>query len=71
MLTSASSGPDVVVSRDSVNMVHERFCNIVYGFFLGKRVSYPVVENYVMNTWSKFGLVKYMMNSNEVFFLKI
>ncbi|GKC41479.1 hypothetical protein Tco_1059201 [Tanacetum coccineum] len=27
-----------------------------YGFFLGKREAYPVVANYVRNTWGKYGL---------------
>nr|GEU40991.1 copia protein [Tanacetum cinerariifolium] len=40
----------------------ERFVNTAYGFFLGKRVVYPVIANYVRNTWGKFGLVKSMLN---------
>ena len=55
---------------DFVNIVHEQFHNPVYSFFLGKHTSYPVVVNYVKNTWSKFGLVKSMMNSKDVFFFK-
>ncbi|GKC06673.1 hypothetical protein Tco_0998283 [Tanacetum coccineum] len=36
-----------------------------------KRVAYPVVDNCVKNTWSKYGLVKSMLNSsNELFFFK-
>ncbi|GJU68377.1 hypothetical protein Tco_1254636 [Tanacetum coccineum] len=27
-----------------------------YGFFLGKQLAYPVVANYVKNTWGKYGL---------------
>nr|GEU78047.1 Gag-Pol polyprotein [Tanacetum cinerariifolium] len=43
---------------------NERLANLVYGFFLGKRIAYPVVvEYYVKNTCSKYGLVKSMMNS--------
>ncbi|GJU57213.1 reverse transcriptase domain-containing protein [Tanacetum coccineum] len=49
----------------------ERFVNTVYGFFLGKRVAYPVVANYVRNTWGKHGLVKSMHNSSTgLFFLQ-
>ncbi|GJW43656.1 hypothetical protein Tco_0072455 [Tanacetum coccineum] len=43
---------DVVVSLESVLEVKERFENYVYGFFLGKRVAYPVVENFVKNSSS-------------------
>ena len=55
---------------DSVNNVNERFRNTVSGFFLDKRVACPVTENYVNNTWNKFGLVKSMMNSKRVLFFK-
>ncbi|GKB03645.1 RNA-directed DNA polymerase, eukaryota, reverse transcriptase zinc-binding domain protein [Tanacetum coccineum] len=48
--------------------VSERFMNTAYGFFLDKRVAYPVVANYVRNTWSKFGLVKSMLNSSTGLF---
>ncbi|GJX88148.1 zinc finger, CCHC-type containing protein [Tanacetum coccineum] len=32
------------------------------------RVTYPMVENYVINAWSKFGLVRTMMNLKGIFF---
>ncbi|GJY15158.1 putative ribonuclease H-like domain-containing protein [Tanacetum coccineum] len=65
------NGADVAVSLESVRIISERFANLVYGFFLGKRIAYPVVDNYVKNTWSKYGLVKSMMNSaNGLFFFK-
>nr|GEY91312.1 hypothetical protein [Tanacetum cinerariifolium] len=38
---------DVVVSVESIKAVSDRFGNSAYGFFLGKRVAYPVVANYV------------------------
>ncbi|GKD99075.1 reverse transcriptase domain-containing protein, partial [Tanacetum coccineum] len=40
----------------------------VYGFFLRKRVAYPVVANYVENTWGKYGLVKSMLKSSTRIF---
>ncbi|GJZ99655.1 hypothetical protein Tco_0672206 [Tanacetum coccineum] len=48
---------DVVVPVESIRDISERFTNTAYGFFLGKRVAYPVVANYVRNTWGKYGLV--------------
>ncbi|KAJ9563335.1 hypothetical protein OSB04_008495 [Centaurea solstitialis] len=42
----------------------------LYGYFLGPRVPFPVVEGYVKNLWSKFGFVKAMMNNNGVMFFK-
>ncbi|GJW13490.1 copia protein [Tanacetum coccineum] len=38
------------------------------GFFLGKRVAYPVVANYVRNTWGKYRLVRSMFNSSTGLF---
>ncbi|GJR89610.1 uncharacterized protein Tco_0213621 [Tanacetum coccineum] len=39
-------------------------------FDVGKRIAFPVVENYVWNAWSKFGIQKSMMNANGFFFFK-
>ncbi|GJS15820.1 retrotransposon protein, putative, unclassified [Tanacetum coccineum] len=48
----------------SIRSISERFANTVYGFFLGKRVAYPIIANYVRNTWDKYGLVRSMLNSS-------
>ncbi|GKD34003.1 hypothetical protein Tco_1249512 [Tanacetum coccineum] len=48
--------------------ISERFANTDYDFFLGKRVAYPVVANYVKNTWGKYGLVKSMFSSSTGLF---
>nr|GEY14391.1 hypothetical protein [Tanacetum cinerariifolium] len=37
---------DVVVPVESIRAISERFANTAYGFFLGKRVTYPFVANY-------------------------
>ncbi|GKD72851.1 hypothetical protein Tco_1331133 [Tanacetum coccineum] len=39
-----------------------------YGYFLGKRVAYPVVANYVRNTWGKYRLVRSMFSSSSGLF---
>ncbi|GKE51252.1 hypothetical protein Tco_1486408 [Tanacetum coccineum] len=46
----------------------ERFANTTYGFFLGMQVAYPVVANYVRNTWGKYGLVLSMFSSSTKLF---
>ncbi|GJT83229.1 hypothetical protein Tco_1057571, partial [Tanacetum coccineum] len=58
LITSASNKADVVVPLESIRVISEWFVNTTYGFFLGKRVVYPVVANYVRNTWGKYELVK-------------
>ncbi|GKB91481.1 putative reverse transcriptase domain-containing protein, partial [Tanacetum coccineum] len=62
LFTPEGNGIDVVVLVESIRANSERFANIAYGFFLGKRVAYPIVANYVRNTWGKYGLVKSMLN---------
>ncbi|GKD70784.1 hypothetical protein Tco_1324874, partial [Tanacetum coccineum] len=55
---------DVVVLIESLIVISERFVNTVNGYFLEKRVAYPVVANYVRNTLGKYGLDKLMLNSS-------
>nr|GEU69168.1 hypothetical protein [Tanacetum cinerariifolium] len=49
--TTGGNGIDVVVTVDSIRAISERFANIAYGWFLGKKVAYPVVANYFRNSW--------------------
>nr|GEZ02034.1 hypothetical protein [Tanacetum cinerariifolium] len=56
------NGVDAVVPVESIRAISARFANTLYGFFLGKRAAYPVVFNYVRNTWGIYGLVKSMLN---------
>ncbi|GKB33399.1 hypothetical protein Tco_0872800 [Tanacetum coccineum] len=66
-----NNGADVTVLLESIRLVSERYANSAYGFFLGKWVAYPVVSNYVRNTWGKYGLVKSMLNSSiRLFFFQ-
>ncbi|GKD22296.1 zinc finger, CCHC-type containing protein [Tanacetum coccineum] len=51
LFTPRGNGIDVVVPVDSIRVVNARFANTAYGFFLGKKVAYSVVANYVRNTW--------------------
>ncbi|GJS58734.1 retrotransposon protein, putative, unclassified [Tanacetum coccineum] len=68
LFTSGENKVDVVVLVESIRAISERFANTAYGFFLGNRVAYPVVANYVRNTWGKYGLVKSMLNSSTRIF---
>ncbi|GKE49921.1 hypothetical protein Tco_1481179 [Tanacetum coccineum] len=71
LLALKANGADVAISLESVRAVSEHFDNTVYGFFWGKWVVYPMVDNYVKNTWSKYELVKSMLNSsNGLLFFK-
>ncbi|GJT71654.1 hypothetical protein Tco_1030940 [Tanacetum coccineum] len=59
---------DVAVSVEFVRAISERFAKTAYGFFLGKRVAYPVVANYIRNTWGKYRLVQSMFSSSTRLF---
>ncbi|GJR05506.1 retrotransposon protein, putative, ty1-copia subclass [Tanacetum coccineum] len=68
LFTPGGNGIDVVVPMKSIRAISKRFVNIAYGFFLGKRVAYPVVANYVRNTSGKYGLVRSMFSSSTRLF---
>ncbi|GKE98296.1 hypothetical protein Tco_0021647, partial [Tanacetum coccineum] len=51
LYTPRGNGIDVVVPVESIRTISDRFANTAYGFFLGKRLAYLVVANYVRNTW--------------------
>ncbi|GJX74194.1 hypothetical protein Tco_0312789 [Tanacetum coccineum] len=63
LLALLGNRADVSISLESVRAISECFANTIYGFFLGKRVAYPIVANYVKNSWSKYGLRLVRMDS--------
>nr|GEW14797.1 hypothetical protein [Tanacetum cinerariifolium] len=52
LFTPGGNEIDVVVSVERIRAISNRFANTTYGFFLRKRVAYPVVANYVRNASS-------------------
>ncbi|GJT37283.1 hypothetical protein Tco_0937148 [Tanacetum coccineum] len=61
---------DCVLLKVAANLVKSRYENSIVGFFVGKDPSFPVVQNYVSNTWSKFGFEKITRNDNGVYLFK-
>ncbi|XP_021995747.1 uncharacterized protein LOC110892919 [Helianthus annuus] len=61
---------DIVLPVESVRVVQDKLANTLYGYFLGDRIAYPVVDYFVKINWKKFGLQKSMMNANGFFFFK-
>nr|GEZ12720.1 hypothetical protein [Tanacetum cinerariifolium] len=47
------NGAAVTIPMDAVESVNARFVNTLYGYFIGDRLAFPLVENYVKNTWAK------------------
>ncbi|GJT17088.1 hypothetical protein Tco_0875794 [Tanacetum coccineum] len=68
LFTPRGNGIDVVVLVYSIRTICEQYANTTYGFFLGKKVAYPVIANYVRNTWGKYGLVRSMFSSSTKLF---
>nr|GEV38302.1 hypothetical protein [Tanacetum cinerariifolium] len=60
-------GAAVAIPIEAVEEVSSRFANTLYGYFIGKRLAFSLVENYVKNTWAKFGLKRVQLD--EDFFL--
>ncbi|GJR43895.1 retrovirus-related pol polyprotein from transposon 17.6 [Tanacetum coccineum] len=60
-------GAAVTLPIEAVEAVNARFCNTLYGYFIGSRLAFPLVENYVKNTWAKYGLKRIQLH--EEFFL--
>ncbi|GKA80737.1 hypothetical protein Tco_0787429 [Tanacetum coccineum] len=46
------NGADVAIPKAAVDEVREHFSNTLYGYFIGKRIPFLIVEKYVLNTWA-------------------
>ncbi|GKD91397.1 zinc knuckle CX2CX4HX4C containing protein, partial [Tanacetum coccineum] len=58
----------VAIPLVSVEEVSSHFANTLYGYFIGKRLAFLIVENYVKNTWVKYGIERVMLNKRFFFF---
>ncbi|GJS23739.1 zinc knuckle CX2CX4HX4C containing protein [Tanacetum coccineum] len=63
-------GVNISIPRKVVEKVSTRYENTLYGYFIGKRMAFPVVEYYVKNNWNKYGLKRIMMNAKGFFFFQ-
>ncbi|GJS64116.1 hypothetical protein Tco_0678680 [Tanacetum coccineum] len=61
-------GANVAIPLAGVEEVSQRFENTLYGYFIGKRLVFPLVETYVKNAWAKFGLERTMLTNGFFFF---
>ncbi|GJZ44633.1 hypothetical protein Tco_0591888 [Tanacetum coccineum] len=50
--------------------INFRFAYSLVAFFVVKSVAFLLVQNYVTNTWSKFGFQKVIRDDNDVFYFK-
>ncbi|GJU36425.1 zinc knuckle CX2CX4HX4C containing protein [Tanacetum coccineum] len=61
-------GAAVALPLEAVEAVSSRFINTLYGYFIGDRLAFPLVENYVKNTWAKYGLKRIQLHENFFMF---
>ncbi|GKF87456.1 zinc knuckle CX2CX4HX4C containing protein, partial [Tanacetum coccineum] len=60
-------GAAVTIPLSAIEEVSSRFENTLYGYFVGKRLAFRLVENYVKNVWAKFGVKRVQLHGE--FFL--
>nr|GEU82982.1 hypothetical protein [Tanacetum cinerariifolium] len=65
LFTPEGNGIDVVIPVDSIRAISARFANTAYGFFLGKKVAYPVVANY--RRWLESSYARVMIEPDVEF----
>ncbi|GKE43110.1 hypothetical protein Tco_1470394, partial [Tanacetum coccineum] len=68
--TSQVEVVDCVLPVASVIDAKNKFENSLVGFFVYKSVAFQLVQNYVNNTWSKFGFQKVIRDDDDVFYFK-
>ncbi|GJZ58031.1 hypothetical protein Tco_0613525 [Tanacetum coccineum] len=61
-------GVNISIPCKVVEKVSTRFKHTLYGYFIGKRMAFPVVEYYARNNWAKHGLKREYDNSVQSFF---
>ncbi|GKA16804.1 zinc knuckle CX2CX4HX4C containing protein [Tanacetum coccineum] len=61
---------EIQIPLSSILDVKATYENSSYGYFLRKRMAFPVMEHYVLNVWKKFGIVKAMINRKGFFCFK-
>ncbi|GJX98846.1 zinc knuckle CX2CX4HX4C containing protein [Tanacetum coccineum] len=61
-------GVNISIPRRVVQKVSTRFEHTLYGYFIGKRLAFPVVEYYARNNWGKHRLPIIIMNNKGFYF---
>ncbi|GJX83942.1 hypothetical protein Tco_0333423 [Tanacetum coccineum] len=49
-------GADIALPSVAVDAKTNEYANTLYGYFIGRRHAVPIVDSYVNNAWSRFGL---------------
>ncbi|GJT91736.1 zinc knuckle CX2CX4HX4C containing protein [Tanacetum coccineum] len=61
-------GADVAIQITVVDEISDKFANTLYGYFIGDRLAFPIVEAYIKNAWAKYGLERAIFRNGFFFF---
>ncbi|GJS84397.1 hypothetical protein Tco_0750938, partial [Tanacetum coccineum] len=61
---------DFVLPMEAIVAAKNKFANSLVGYFVGKSIAFPLVKNYVTNTWGKFGFQRVIKDDDGFFFFK-
>ncbi|GJZ68045.1 retrotransposon protein, putative, ty1-copia subclass [Tanacetum coccineum] len=59
---------NVIIPQEEVDTLSARFENSLYGYFVGRRLAFPVVQNYARNAWGKYGFKNVMVHQGFFMF---
>ncbi|GJU00546.1 putative ribonuclease H-like domain-containing protein [Tanacetum coccineum] len=61
---------DVLIPMSSVLKLHASFKNTLYGYFIGKKVAFLVVERCLLNSWKKYCITRVMGDKQGFIFIQ-
>nr|GEZ50550.1 hypothetical protein [Tanacetum cinerariifolium] len=61
---------DLVLLKSMSGKVKNKYDYSLIGYFVGKSLAFPIVQNYFKTTWRKFGFQKLMRTDDGVFLFK-
>ncbi|GJT32917.1 hypothetical protein Tco_0923336 [Tanacetum coccineum] len=61
---------DFVLPLEAVVAAQNKFANSLVGYFVEKTIAFPLVKNYVTNTWAKYGFQKVIKDDDGFYFFK-
>ena len=66
---ATGSGSKVVIPMAVVDDMCTKLTNSLYGYFIGQRIAFPIVEDYVKHAWARFGF-EHVILRNGFFIFK-
>ncbi|GJY36542.1 zinc knuckle CX2CX4HX4C containing protein [Tanacetum coccineum] len=64
------NGVQLSILMNVVQTVSSRLENTLYGYVIGRHITFLIVEYFVCNNWAKYRLTRLIMNSKGFFFFK-